>query len=326
LQELLYAEHKHKVLVVLQAMDTGGKDGTIRHVFEGVNPQGVKVANFKVPTPEELAHDYLWWVHKQVPAHLGAAGGDRAGLRNASATGADGGLQAPSADQLQGLWPADLLRLRWQTGGGPRETGGLPGAPGTAVRRAADAVDGTPGSGYARYWPAGGITPPGRGGNEGCWGWCPFYEEEVAVEGLRARLVAGTEEARRALSEWIVPVLIDPEARTARELRPQVMVDARMNKRNLGTRNTGVPGPVSGESERRVLRAPADGIFQGLKRIGDAVAAGEAVARVDGEPVRRGVRDYCFTISDKAPAVGGGVLEAVLHLEEGHFAERRFSK
>ena len=68
LQELLYAEHRHKVLIVLQAMDTGGKDGTIRHVFEGVNPQGVKVANFKVPTPEELAHDYLWRVHKQVPA------------------------------------------------------------------------------------------------------------------------------------------------------------------------------------------------------------------------------------------------------------------
>ena len=67
LQELLYAEHKHKVLVVLQAMDTGGKDGTIRHVFEGVNPQGVKVASFKVPTPEELEHDYLWRVHKRVP-------------------------------------------------------------------------------------------------------------------------------------------------------------------------------------------------------------------------------------------------------------------
>ncbi len=50
LQELLYAEHRHKVLVVLQAMDTGGKDGTIRRVFEGVNPQGVRVASFKVPT------------------------------------------------------------------------------------------------------------------------------------------------------------------------------------------------------------------------------------------------------------------------------------
>ncbi|RME41839.1 MAG: polyphosphate kinase 2 family protein [Caldilineae bacterium] len=66
-QELLYAEGKHKVLIVLQAMDTGGKDGTIRHVFEGVNPQGVRVASFKVPTREELAHDYLWRVHKHTP-------------------------------------------------------------------------------------------------------------------------------------------------------------------------------------------------------------------------------------------------------------------
>ncbi len=67
LQECLYAENKHKVLVVLQGMDTSGKDGVIRHVFDGVNPQGVRVASFKVPTPEELAHDYLWRVHKQTP-------------------------------------------------------------------------------------------------------------------------------------------------------------------------------------------------------------------------------------------------------------------
>lgn len=67
LQELLYAESKHKVLVVLQGMDTSGKDGVIRRVFEGVNPQGVRVASFKVPTPEELAHDYLWRIHKQTP-------------------------------------------------------------------------------------------------------------------------------------------------------------------------------------------------------------------------------------------------------------------
>lgn len=69
LQEMLYAEHKHKVLVILQAMDTGGKDGTISHVFEGVNPQGVRVANFKQPTPVELDHDFLWRVHKQVPGN-----------------------------------------------------------------------------------------------------------------------------------------------------------------------------------------------------------------------------------------------------------------
>jgi PPK2 family polyphosphate:nucleotide phosphotransferase len=67
LQELLYAEHKHKLLIVLQAIDTGGKDGVIRHVFEGVNPQGVKVASFKTPSVEELDRDYLWRVHKQIP-------------------------------------------------------------------------------------------------------------------------------------------------------------------------------------------------------------------------------------------------------------------
>ena len=67
LQEILFAEHKHKVLIVLQAMDPGGKDGTIRHVFEGVNPLGVRVASFKVPTSIELDHDYLWRVHQQTP-------------------------------------------------------------------------------------------------------------------------------------------------------------------------------------------------------------------------------------------------------------------
>ncbi len=67
LQEVLYAEHKHRVLIVLQGMDTAGKDGTIRHVFSGVNPQGVRVASFKVPTPEELAHDFLWRIHRQTP-------------------------------------------------------------------------------------------------------------------------------------------------------------------------------------------------------------------------------------------------------------------
>lgn len=67
LQELLYAEHKHKVLIVLQGIDTSGKDSTIRHVFGDVNPQGTKVANFKVPTPKELDHDYLWRVHPHTP-------------------------------------------------------------------------------------------------------------------------------------------------------------------------------------------------------------------------------------------------------------------
>lgn len=67
LQELLYAEHKHRLLIVLQGMDTSGKDGVIRHVFEGVNPQGVRVASFKAPTPLELDHDFLWRIHQQTP-------------------------------------------------------------------------------------------------------------------------------------------------------------------------------------------------------------------------------------------------------------------
>jgi PPK2 family polyphosphate:nucleotide phosphotransferase len=67
LQERLFAESKRAVLVVLQAMDTGGKDGTIRHVFGPLNPQGVRVKGFKAPTPAERARDYLWRVHQVVP-------------------------------------------------------------------------------------------------------------------------------------------------------------------------------------------------------------------------------------------------------------------
>jgi PPK2 family polyphosphate:nucleotide phosphotransferase len=67
LQELLYGEHKQKVLIVLQGMDTAGKDGTISHLFSSMNPQGVRVASFKEPTPEELAHDFLWRIHRQIP-------------------------------------------------------------------------------------------------------------------------------------------------------------------------------------------------------------------------------------------------------------------
>ncbi len=67
LQERFYAWNKKSLLIVLQGMDTAGKDGTIRHVMSGVNPQGVSVTSFKVPTSEEAAHDYLWRIHKAVP-------------------------------------------------------------------------------------------------------------------------------------------------------------------------------------------------------------------------------------------------------------------
>ena len=67
LQEILYAENRHGVLVVLQAMDAGGKDSTIRHVFGPLNPQGCRVTGFKAPTEEERGHDFLWRVHAHAP-------------------------------------------------------------------------------------------------------------------------------------------------------------------------------------------------------------------------------------------------------------------
>jgi PPK2 family polyphosphate:nucleotide phosphotransferase len=67
LQTVLWAERKHALLIVLQALDAGGKDGTIKHVFSALNPQGVFVTSFKVPTPVELAHDFLWRVHPHAP-------------------------------------------------------------------------------------------------------------------------------------------------------------------------------------------------------------------------------------------------------------------
>ncbi len=67
LQDVLYAQKKHKVLLVLQGMDASGKDGTVKHVFSECDPLGIRLASFKGPTDEELAHDYLWRVHAKVP-------------------------------------------------------------------------------------------------------------------------------------------------------------------------------------------------------------------------------------------------------------------
>jgi PPK2 family polyphosphate:nucleotide phosphotransferase len=67
LQDILHAQAKYKVLLILQGMDASGKDGTIKHVFSECDPLGIRLASFKGPTPEELAHDYLWRIHKEVP-------------------------------------------------------------------------------------------------------------------------------------------------------------------------------------------------------------------------------------------------------------------
>src|SRR5690554_725078 len=68
LQNLLYAEHRHSLLIILQGMDAAGKDGAIKKVFSGVNPMGCMVKPFKKPTEEELDHDFLWRIHRHAPA------------------------------------------------------------------------------------------------------------------------------------------------------------------------------------------------------------------------------------------------------------------
>jgi len=212
-----------------------------------------------------------------------------------------------------------------------------------------------------------------------------IYEEEITVEGVRAIRVSDVGSAWHVLSEHAIPVLADPEGQTLAALKPDVIVDARMAKRNLGTRiadapvviglgpgfeagvdvhavietqrghdlgrviwqgkaapNTGMPGSVGGEDERRVLRAPVTGNWHPLRAIGSLVKAGDLVATVGSTPVEaridgvvrgllhdglvvtpgmkvgdidpRAVVDHCFTVSDKARAIGGGVLEAILHL------------
>lgn len=68
LQNVLFAENKHSILIVIQGMDASGKDGVVRNVFTSMNPQGVKVKGFKAPTAEELSHDFLWRIHPHAPA------------------------------------------------------------------------------------------------------------------------------------------------------------------------------------------------------------------------------------------------------------------
>ncbi len=213
------------------------------------------------------------------------------------------------------------------------------------------------------------------------------FDGASEVEGVRATLAATPEAALAIARSREIAVVVDPEAQVIRRLRPAVVVDAIIAKRNTGTSladapiviglgpgfrggvdvhavvetnrghrlgrvildgeaepDTGVPAPVDGHGADRVLRAPADGMFVGVHGIGDHVAANEVVGFVGSGAVRssfagclrgliqtglivragmkigdvdpRATREHCFTISDKALAIGGGVLEAVLYLFE----------
>lgn len=209
---------------------------------------------------------------------------------------------------------------------------------------------------------------------------------ETTVEGITARR-CHMEEVPDLLEQGIIPVLIDPAGESIPVLAPDVVVDAILAKRNLGTtmnmapvvigvgpgftagedchaavetmrghylgrvlyegsplENTAVPGLIGGYTGERVLRAPADGVFQAVGQIGDQVREGDVAGYVDGVPMRcmiggvlRGILpdgtvvhkgmksgdvdprcaiDHCFCASDKALAVGGGVLEAILNLSD----------
>lgn len=210
------------------------------------------------------------------------------------------------------------------------------------------------------------------------------YEGVTQVEGITGRLCS-EKDYQHVLAKGEIPVLVDPEAKIINYIKPQVVIDAILAKKNTGTKsnlapvvialgpgfiapddahavietkrghylgrvlyqgsaqpNTGIPGDIMGKTEERVLRAPCGGVFCSFVEIGDLVKKGQIIGEVDQVPVLssldgmvrgllrsglivhtsmkigdvdpRGEQDYCFTISDKARALGGAVLEAMLKL------------
>jgi len=211
-----------------------------------------------------------------------------------------------------------------------------------------------------------------------------IFEGEKEVEGVRAKLISKTEEIESVWKKSKIPILIDPDGKKTRSfLKPDVLIDGIMAKKNLGTQindaplviglgpgfsagkdvhivietnrghhlgkmilsgsaepDTGIPGEISGYTMERLLRTMKKGIFHPQKSIGERVNKGSVVAVVDDFPVMakisgvvrgllregvevkkgmkvgdidpRGKREHCFTIADKARAIGGGVLEAIL--------------
>ncbi|GHV11208.1 molybdenum hydroxylase [Spirochaetia bacterium] len=218
-----------------------------------------------------------------------------------------------------------------------------------------------------------------------------IIDGKTMVEDITAVLAKNTKEIKSALDQKMIPVLVDPDARMVQELTPEILVDAIMAKKNLGTKindapvviaigpgftagadcyavietkrghtlgrvitasdsepnaipNTGIPGDINGFTTERLIRAPADGVFEGKVNIGDRVQKGDLVGMTAGRPVRaeidgivRGLlpsgipvtagmksgdidprceKFHCFTVSDKALSIAGGVLEAILRFHK----------
>ncbi|WP_252232196.1 selenium-dependent molybdenum cofactor biosynthesis protein YqeB [Clostridium sp. ZBS15] len=216
------------------------------------------------------------------------------------------------------------------------------------------------------------------------------YDEKVEVEGITAVLASNKEDINKIVEEGNVAVLVDEKAKIIDEIKPEIIIDAIIAKKNLGTKiddanivialgpgftagidchcvietkrghylgkaiykgsaipNTGVPGEVGGFSKERIIRATTDGKILPVSNIGDYVKKGDIVAYVNEIPVFakldgivRGMlqkdvsvfkgmksgdidprceKNHCFTISDKARSIGGGVLEAILYLSNFKF-------
>lgn len=209
------------------------------------------------------------------------------------------------------------------------------------------------------------------------------YEGQWQVEGVTAGLVKDYDGILRRWNEKRIAVIVDAEWKIMGALKPHIVVDAIMAKRNIGTTkeeapivigvgpgfnapsdvhaviesnrghnlgrviyngsaepHTGIPGPVMGYTKERVLRSPVPGMVKGVKAIGDEIKKGEIVLYIDNTPVYapldgivrgvirdiyvkadekigdidpRGIKEYCYTITEKARAIGGGVLEAIMH-------------
>lgn len=210
-----------------------------------------------------------------------------------------------------------------------------------------------------------------------------IYEGSMEIEGVKSRLVKDVSEIPKVLENQEIPILVDEDAKCIEVLKPKVIVDAIIAKKNTGTYkgqapltiglgpgftagedvdivvetmrghylgkvihegsalpDTGVPGEIGGQSIKRLLKSPANGKFIGIRQIGDEVKEGDVVGQVGDKMVKaeisgllrglirtntivkegmkigdvdpRADREYCFTISDKARAIAGGVLEAIL--------------
>jgi len=210
------------------------------------------------------------------------------------------------------------------------------------------------------------------------------YQGSQTIEGVKVVKVEDPEEAEKAWQCGTIPLIVDPDAKIRELLKPDVIIDAIMAKKNSSTKitdaplvigigpgltagvnvhavvetnrgyhlgrvlregqaeaDTGIPSSVDGQTEARVFRTPCNGVFKAFHKIGDIVEAGEPVAEVDGISIKakisgqirgllrsgikvpqgmkagdidpRGERGYCYAVSDKARAIAGGVLEAILH-------------